>query len=890
MAPVMRQAIVAVEDGRFYEHRGVDPRGLIRAFVGNASGGTAAAGGGGSTLTQQYVKNVFVETRANSPEEAAGRDRAQHHAASSRRCATPWRWRRRSPRTRSSSATSTSPTSAPAPTASRPRRCRYFSKHASKLTLVEAATLAGAVQQPVAYDPTRNPKSSQKRRIQVLDRMAELGYITPRRGRRPRRDPDEEVPQAEPHGATAAPRPTRRSSATTSTASVRTDPAFGATPAEREALLRRGGLTIRTTLDPAAQKAAQKAVDKYIPRKDKSRKLAAITMVRPDHRRDRRDGAEPLVGRARVAATRRTTSTSAPKDGGSLGAQAGSTFKAFTLAAALQQGLSPYEHIEAPQTQDVQRTSRTARPARSSRPTGSTTPPAPARSTCSPARRSRSTPTSWRSRRRSASAPPAAIADGRSACAGATARRSTACPSFTLGTDEVTPLAMAGAYATFANHGIRCAADRDRARDRPRRQGPRRPAGRLHQGPRPQGRRLGHEHPEPGHRRPAARPHRRGRCRSAATPPARPVRRTTRRPCGSSASPRTSPRPSRPTTRAARNGYPMKNLTIGGRYYAQVFGSTLPGPIWKDAMEAALEDDARDASSTCSTLDGLGAYVPPPPKPTATPSPAAARARRQRLPERPRAHAEPAPAQSPSPRSRPSPSPLRPRSFLAPAPAPRARPLRRPDARGRCAGRRRTRASVTASFVGGHTPSGPLRFGVLPDGALRRRSVSRRGRFDCCGHAAAVGSAGDARGEDLHDLAHRLGRVGAGLGDRLGDEHGELVVGRAARAGSRRARRARRARGRRARARGLVVRRGRLAALLGLAAEHRRSRRRRSARGPRCPRPPRSSPRSAPCAGSRSVTSSRARMAAVRSSCRRCSRVSHAPDPPPPRRDRRLAG
>ena len=56
---------------------------------------------------------------------------------------------------------------------------RYFSKPASKLTLVEAATLAGAVQRPVAYDPTRNPKSSQKRRAQVLGRMAELGYITP---------------------------------------------------------------------------------------------------------------------------------------------------------------------------------------------------------------------------------------------------------------------------------------------------------------------------------------------------------------------------------------------------------------------------------------------------------------------------------------------------------------------------------------------------------------------------------------------------------------------------------------------------------------------------------------------------------------------------------------
>ena len=67
IAPVMRQAIAAVEDGRFYEHRGVAPRGLIRAFVGNSAGDGSVQGG--STLTQQYVKNIFVNL-ATTPEEA----------------------------------------------------------------------------------------------------------------------------------------------------------------------------------------------------------------------------------------------------------------------------------------------------------------------------------------------------------------------------------------------------------------------------------------------------------------------------------------------------------------------------------------------------------------------------------------------------------------------------------------------------------------------------------------------------------------------------------------------------------------------------------------------------------------------------------------------------
>jgi membrane peptidoglycan carboxypeptidase len=177
VAPVMRQAIVAVEDGRFYDHRGVDPRGIIRAFVGNASGGSAAAGGGGSTLTQQYVKNVFVESAATPEEATAARARnyvrklkEMRYALALERVLTKDQILERYLNIAYFGAGAYGIEAA---------SLRYFSKHASKLTLVEAATLAGAVQQPVAYDPTRNPNTSQKRRTQVLNRMAELGYITP---------------------------------------------------------------------------------------------------------------------------------------------------------------------------------------------------------------------------------------------------------------------------------------------------------------------------------------------------------------------------------------------------------------------------------------------------------------------------------------------------------------------------------------------------------------------------------------------------------------------------------------------------------------------------------------------------------------------------------------
>ena len=92
---------------------------------------------------------------------------------------------------------------------------RYFSKSAKKLTLPEAALLAGIVQQPVGYDPLRNPRNSQARRDIVLARMAELGYITQAEANAARQVDGEADPEAARRSATAARRRSRRSSATT---------------------------------------------------------------------------------------------------------------------------------------------------------------------------------------------------------------------------------------------------------------------------------------------------------------------------------------------------------------------------------------------------------------------------------------------------------------------------------------------------------------------------------------------------------------------------------------------------------------------------------------------------------------------------------------------------
>ena len=73
VSPMMREAVVAIEDARFLDHPGIDLRGTVRAIVSNASGGASQQGG--STLTQQYVKNVLIDSATTEEDLAAARAR-----------------------------------------------------------------------------------------------------------------------------------------------------------------------------------------------------------------------------------------------------------------------------------------------------------------------------------------------------------------------------------------------------------------------------------------------------------------------------------------------------------------------------------------------------------------------------------------------------------------------------------------------------------------------------------------------------------------------------------------------------------------------------------------------------------------------------------------------
>ncbi|MEU1232649.1 transglycosylase domain-containing protein [Micromonospora aurantiaca] len=350
IAPVMRQAIIAAEDRRFYSHGGADLRGIARALVANVKGGGTEQGG--STLTMQYVRNVLKTDPNRTPEE--------------RQAATEQTVGRKLQEIRYANALEQSLSkdeilnrylniayfgSGAYGVAAAGQR--YFGKAPADLTLGEAALLAGLVQSPDAYSPIDGDKDQAlARRGYVLDAMAETGAITPQQAAAAKTEPLTLRPTAQPNGCTA-------------TAQGHDDwgffcdylrrwwltqPAFGSTPEEREQALRRGGYRVVTTLDPEIQQTAQEQATKvYGYGNKRALPIAAV---------------EPGTGRVLAMAVNRHYSLDANPDGQANhpntvnplisggasvdGYQAGSTFKMFTMLAALEAGKPLSTGFDAP--------------------------------------------------------------------------------------------------------------------------------------------------------------------------------------------------------------------------------------------------------------------------------------------------------------------------------------------------------------------------------------------------------------------------------------------------------------------------------------------------------------------------------------------------------------
>ena len=350
VAPAMRQAMVAAEDSRFYTHHGVDLRGVLRAFVANRLGGDARQGA--STLTMQYVRNVrksdpslTAEQRAAATETTVGRKLQEMRYA----LALERKLSKDEILSRYLNIAYFGSGAYGISAASH----RYFSKSASALTLAESALLAGLVRAPEYYDPINgNARAAVARRGYVLDQMVAMGVLSADTA-------------AKARAQRLVLRPRSASGDCTGVPAQHADwgffcdyfrqwwsnqPAFGATPADRLDALRRHGYRITTTLDPDIQATAVRYANWVYP--DDSPRALPTAVVQPGTgqvlalavNRQYGVGANP-AGQENYP----NTVNQLIAGGGDIeGYQAGSTFKLFTMLAALEAGVPLAAGFDAP--------------------------------------------------------------------------------------------------------------------------------------------------------------------------------------------------------------------------------------------------------------------------------------------------------------------------------------------------------------------------------------------------------------------------------------------------------------------------------------------------------------------------------------------------------------
>ncbi|HEV2686264.1 MAG TPA: biosynthetic peptidoglycan transglycosylase, partial [Actinomycetota bacterium] len=160
----VQQAVIAIEDAKFYEHHGVDPAGLLRALLFNVRSGGAYEGG--STITQQLIKNTLV-----------GNERSIDRKVKEARLAVLLE--KQMSKHQILQAYLNETYFGNGAYGIQAASEYYFGLDVSKLSLAQAATLAGVIRSPETYEPIHHPKAARARRDLVLQRMRELSYITP---------------------------------------------------------------------------------------------------------------------------------------------------------------------------------------------------------------------------------------------------------------------------------------------------------------------------------------------------------------------------------------------------------------------------------------------------------------------------------------------------------------------------------------------------------------------------------------------------------------------------------------------------------------------------------------------------------------------------------------
>ena len=300
IAPIMQQAIVAVEDKRFYEHRGVDLRGIGRAIWADITSKKVVQGG--STITQQFVKNSCVTT-------------ARTISRKLKEAALAWQLEQRWKKPRILTAYLNTIYFGNGAYGIQRASQTYFNTSASKLTLPQAALLAGIPADPTRFDPVTNPKTAKARRLEVLKAMLSQN----------------EISQADLKRADHAPLP--RAS------DVHLPGIEGPAPFfvnyVKQQLIEKygtrkvfgGGLNVQTTIDLRMQQLARQAIQTVL--REPNGPSAALVAIRPTT-----GEVLAMYGGNNYRQSQFNLAVQGER-------QPGSSFKPFVLATALKQGIAP---------------------------------------------------------------------------------------------------------------------------------------------------------------------------------------------------------------------------------------------------------------------------------------------------------------------------------------------------------------------------------------------------------------------------------------------------------------------------------------------------------------------------------------------------------------------
>jgi membrane peptidoglycan carboxypeptidase len=351
MSPYVTQAIVASEDTRFYQHNGVDAKGIARAFVANQQAGGVSQGA--STLTMQYVR-MALRDGAQTPQEAV--DATEQTTSRKLRemrlaIALEKRVTKQEILQRYLNSAYFGHRAYGIFAASEV----FFSKSPKTLTLAEAATLAGLVKAPTAYDPASQDRAAAtERRNYVIDAMLKMGSITADQAAKARKSKIQLNLTTPPNDCVSVPK--KKNSWGFFCDYFRNwwmeQPAFGANPQEREDQLRRGGYKIVTTLDPKIQASAmrhvldkEKRTSKYahgevVVEPGTGRiKAMAVNRTYSLDQKDNGKHSDPAKRKQKIKGNYPNTVNPLLGGGDMAGYQAGSTFKLFTMLAALDAGM-----------------------------------------------------------------------------------------------------------------------------------------------------------------------------------------------------------------------------------------------------------------------------------------------------------------------------------------------------------------------------------------------------------------------------------------------------------------------------------------------------------------------------------------------------------------------